>query len=67
MISRLHLQGYYARVLLAAATGIALSVGAFILLLNFERNDIEENFQRTAGDRALALEHSIADNVEALE
>ena len=67
MISRLHLQGYYARVLLAAATGSVLSVGAFILLLNFERNDIEENFQRTAGDRALALEHSIADNVEALE
>ena len=67
MISRLHLQGYYARVLLAVATGSVLSVGAFILLLNFERNDIEENFQRTAGDRALALEHSIGDNVEALE
>ena len=67
MISRLYMQGYYARVLLAAAIGIALSVVAFILLLNFERQDIEDEFVRTAGDRAFALDHSIADNVEALE
>lgn len=67
MISAVHTQGYYARVLLAAAIGIALSVGAFILLLNVERHDIEENFEGTASDRALALESSIAANVEALE
>ena len=67
MISALHTQGYYARVLLVAAIGIALSVVAFSLLLNFERNDIMDAFERTAGDRALALAHSIADNVETLE
>ncbi|MCH8226781.1 MAG: CHASE domain-containing protein, partial [Chloroflexi bacterium] len=67
MISTVHTQGYYARVLLAAAMGIALSVGAFILLLNVERHDIEEVFERTARDRALALESSIAGNVETLE
>ena len=53
MISTVHTQGYYARVLLAAALGIALSVVAFILLLNVERHDIEENFERMARDRAL--------------
>ena len=67
MNSASHTRRYYARVLLAAALGLALSVVAFILLLNFERHDIEEEFEGTARDRALALESSIAGNVEALE
>ena len=67
MISTLHTQGYYGRVLLAAAIGIALSVVAFSLLLSSERHDIEEDFEGTARDRALVLESSIAANVEALE
>ena len=67
MISPVHTQGYYARVLSAAAIGIALSAVAFIMLLNSERHDIEMEFLRTASDRALALEHSINDNVESLE
>ena len=67
IISALHTRGYYARVLLAVAIGIALSVVAFSLLLNFERHEITDAFNRTAGDRALALAHSVADNVETLE
>ena len=62
----LHVRGYYARVLLAATLGIALSVVAFSLMLNSERHDIEENFEGTARDKALALESSIAANVEVL-
>ena len=67
VISPSNTKRYYARVLLAAATGIALSVGAFILLLNSERHAIKEDFEGTARDRALAIELSIASNVEALQ
>ena len=52
MIRALYTQGYYARVLLAAAIGIALSVVAFSLMLNFERHDIEDAFKREARDKA---------------
>ena len=67
MNSRLNPQGYYARVLLAAAIGIALSVAAFSLILSFERQEIEDEFEHTALDGALALEHGIEMTVEALQ
>ncbi|MCI0897766.1 MAG: CHASE domain-containing protein [Chloroflexi bacterium] len=67
MISAVHTQGYYARVLLAAAMGIALSVGAFILLLNVERQEIEEEFEHTANDGASALKQGITMTVDALQ
>ncbi|MCI0863810.1 MAG: CHASE domain-containing protein, partial [Chloroflexi bacterium] len=67
MISAVHTQGYYARVLLAAAIGIALSVGAFILLLNVERQEIEEEFEHTANDGASALKQGITMTVDALQ
>ena len=67
VISALHTQRYFALVLLTAALGIALSVAAFSLLLNFERHEMKEDFERTASDRALALESSIATDVEVLE
>ena len=63
----LHTQRRYTLVLLTAGLGIALSVVAFSLLLNFERHEIKEDFERTASDRGLALESSIAVNVEALQ
>ena len=44
----------YSLVLLSAALGIGLTVVAFGLLLNFERDEIKEDFERTARDRALA-------------
>jgi CHASE1-domain containing sensor protein len=52
---------------MAAILGIVLSVAAFIVVGNWERHEIEEQFERTAGARALALEGSIASNVEALQ
>ena len=61
------MQGYYPRVLLAAAIGIALSVAAFSLMLNSERHDVEENFEHTAQDGALALDHGIERSLEALQ
>ena len=67
VIIALHTQRYFALVLLTAGLGIALSVVAFTLLINFERHEIKEDFERTASDRALALESSIAANVEALQ
>ena len=60
-------QRCYLLALLSAAFGITLSGLAFGLLLNFERNEIKEEFERTARDRALAVETSIVANVEALE
>ena len=39
---------------------------AFGLLLNIERHEIEEHFQRTARDRVSALESSIDANLEEL-
>ena len=62
----LRTQRQYTLVLLTVALGIALSVAAFSLLLNFERHEIKEDFNQTASDRALALESSIAANVEVL-
>ena len=66
VVSAFHVQRQYSLVLLAAALGIALSVVAFSLLLNFERHEIKEDFERTARDRALPLESSIAANVEGV-
>ena len=60
-------QRRYTLVLLTVALGFALSVAAFSLLLNFERHEIKEDFERTASDKALSLESSIATNVEALQ
>ncbi|MCH8832129.1 MAG: CHASE domain-containing protein, partial [Chloroflexi bacterium] len=67
MISALHALRQYSLVFLSAALGIALSVVAFSQLISFERHEIEEDFEGTAKDRVLALETSIAGNVEALE
>ena len=57
----------YSLVLLSAALGIALSVVAFGLLLNFERDEIREDFERAATDKASTLETTVAANVEAIE
>jgi len=56
----------YSLVLLSAALGIALSVVAFGLLLNFERDEIREDFERAATDKASTLETTVAANVEAI-
>ena len=65
IIRALHIKRNYALVLMTAGMGITLSVSAFIIVWDWERREIEDHFDRTAGGTALALESSIAANVEA--
>ena len=66
MLSTLLKRPQYIFVLLVACLGLALSVVAFRAVQASEQHQLEEHFEQTARDRALALESSIDASVEVL-